>query len=536
MSATSIILIGPPGAGKTSVGRVLAERLNQPLTDSDHLIAERYGKPCGDVFAELTEPGFREVEVDAVAAAVAAGGVVSLGGGAVTTPANRALLSRLAAAGTPVVWLDVDAAEAVRRTAPEASRPILDSADPLAHYQQLLDTRREFYREVATLRVDTTGVNTTAIAATILSAIDPHENTPMRTITVHGTPDYDVLIGEHLTGQIVDLATSLPQATKALIITQPTVRDRADALAGELTAAGFASAIVAEIPDAEAGKTIDVARRLWELCGSELIGRADLIIGVGGGAATDLAGFIAATWMRGIAWIAVPTSLLGMVDAAVGGKTGINTESGKNLVGSFYPPLGVLADIDALRTLPEAELINGMGEVIKCGFIADPTILTTVAADPTAALSIDGQLPDLIARAIQVKADVVGHDLRESGLREILNYGHTFAHAIELEEDYQWRHGQAVAVGMMFIAYLAESYGLIDAQLVEVHRRLLSSVGLATTYTPGKFDNLLDHMLRDKKNRAGTLRFVALDGEPGHVTRLEGPSEEKLRAAYHRCV
>ena len=360
-----------------------------------------------------------------------------------------------------------------------------------------------------------------------------------RTITVHGNPDYDVVIGENLVPDVVTLAKAQPQATKVLIICQPSVHTVAMNVADELTRAGFESVLWADIPDAEVGKTIEVARELWEMCGDKVIGRADLIIGVGGGAATDLAGFVAATWMRGIQWIAMPTSLLGMVDAAVGGKTGINTESGKNLVGSFYPPIGVFADINTLRTLREDELINGMGEVIKCGFIADTEILDIVEADPQAATNLVGDtttLTDLVARAIQVKADVVGKDLKESGLREILNYGHTFAHAVELEENYEWRHGQAVSVGMMFIAYLAESYGLIDADLVARHRRILDSVGLATSYEQGKFDSLLDHMRRDKKNRAGTLRFVALDGRAGATTRLEGPTEEKLRAAYERCV
>jgi 3-dehydroquinate synthase len=255
-------------------------------------------------------------------------------------------------------------------------------------------------------------------------------------------------------------------------------------------------------------------------------------VGLGGGAVTDLAGFVAGTWMRGVRVVHVPTTLLGMVDAAVGGKAGINTDAGKNLVGVFHEPTAVFADLVTLETLPRNELVAGMAEVIKAGLIADPTILELVEADPAAALDPTGEvLGELVRRAIQVKADVVSADLRESSLREVLNYGHTLGHAIERRERYRWRHGAAVSVGLVFAAELARLAGRLDDRTAARHRTVLSSVGLPTTYDPDALPQLLDGMRGDKKTRAGILRFVVLDGlaKPG---RLEGPDPGLLAAAY----
>ena len=227
----------------------------------------------------------------------------------------------------------------------------------------------------------------------------------------------------------------------------PPLKGRAEAIAGALSARGIRPLPI-EVPDAEAGKSIEVAARCWDELGAAGFTRTDVVVGVGGGAVTDLAGYVAASWLRGVRWVPVSTSLLGMVDAAVGGKTGVNTAAGKNLVGAFHPPAGVLCDLDALDTLPADDLVAGLAEIVKCGFIADPVILDLVEADPAAAADPRGAvLRELVERAIRVKAYVVGNDLRESGLREILNYGHTLAHAIEKNEKYTWRHGHAVAVG-----------------------------------------------------------------------------------------
>jgi 3-dehydroquinate synthase len=287
-----------------------------------------------------------------------------------------------------------------------------------------------------------------------------------------------------------------------------------------------------EIPDAEDGKDLAVAGFCWEVLGRIGLTRSDAIVSLGGGAATDLAGFVAATWMRGVRIVHVPTTLLAMVDAAVGGKTGINTDAGKNLVGSFHEPAAVLVDLATLETVPKNEIVSGLAEVIKTGFIADPVILDIIEADPAAALDPTGDvLPELIRRSVEVKARVVAADLRESNLREILNYGHTLAHAIERREQYRWRHGAAVSVGLVFAAELGRLAGRLDDATADRHRAILESVGLPVTYDEHAFADLLKGMQTDKKNRAGLLRFVVLDGlaKPG---RLEGPDPALLVAAF----
>lgn len=351
----------------------------------------------------------------------------------------------------------------------------------------------------------------------------------MTTIAVNGPAPYEVVIDHNLNAQIAAHAKATG-ADKVMVVHQPSIADAAQVLADALREAGL-TVIVETVPDAEAGKQIATPIALWDRLGEENFSRSDAIVGLGGGAVTDMAGFVAATWMRGIKVIQVPTTLLAMVDAAVGGKTGINTASGKNLVGAFHEPSAVFIDLERLRTLPKEEIIAGSAEIIKTGFIHDPVIIERYEQDPQACLDVDGLLPELIARSVAVKAAVVGEDLKEAGLRETLNYGHTFGHAVELRENYSWRHGNAVAVGMMFIANLSHARGLIDSELVARHENILSSIGLPTSYEPGHFDELYAGMTRDKKNRHGTIRFVALTGV-GSTTRLEGPATEELRAAY----
>jgi len=349
--------------------------------------------------------------------------------------------------------------------------------------------------------------------------------------------DYDVVIGSGVLDRVGDLLAD--DVERVLVVHPPTLPELTSRLTGALESQGYA-VHVAEVPDAEAAKTAEVAAALWAQLGRAGFTRTDAVVGVGGGTVTDLAGFVASSWLRGVRVVQVPTTLLGMVDAAVGGKTGINTAEGKNLVGAFHPPAGVLCDVDVLSTLPEADLVAGLAEVVKCGFIADPVILdlveAAVAADVGQARSAaNPHLRELIERAVQVKAEVVATDLRESSLREILNYGHTFGHAIEQVEHYSWRHGEAVAVGMVYVAELARLTGHLTGiegdALVARHRSVLESLGLPTTYAAGRWDELLTAMRRDKKSRGSTLRFVVLDGL-GRPNRLAGPDDALLQAAY----
>jgi 3-dehydroquinate synthase len=340
---------------------------------------------------------------------------------------------------------------------------------------------------------------------------------------------YDVIIGRGLRGELIE---AVRDATKIAIVHPPTLGGTADLIRDDLIAEGLDAHRI-EIPDAEDGKALSVAGFCWEVLGKINLDRRGTILALGGGAVTDLAGFVAGTWLRGVRLVNVPTTLLGMVDAAVGGKTGINTEAGKNLVGVFHEPAAVLVDLDTLITLPTPELINGMAEVIKGGFIADPRIIELIEANPHQALDPTGDvLAELVRRKIQVKADVVAADLRESSLREILNYGHTLGHAIERRENYRWRHGSAVSVGLVFAAELARASGRLDDATAVRHRRVLEMVGLPTRYAADALPELVNTMLGDKKTRSGVLRFVVLDGlaSPG---RLEGPDPELLVAAYN---
>ena len=348
-------------------------------------------------------------------------------------------------------------------------------------------------------------------------------------IRVSAERPYDVIIGRGVPE--AELRAALTGVAKAVIVHQPPLAARAEELRARLSSAGI-DAHRAEVPDAEDGKTLGVTGFCWEVCGQVGLTRGDAVLGLGGGAVTDLAGFVAATWMRGVRVVQVPTTLLAMVDAAVGGKTGINTAAGKNLVGAFHEPAAVMVDLDTLRTLPSDELRPGMAEIVKAGFIADPAILDQIEADPAAAMDPAGDvLPELIHRSIQVKASVVSADLRESSLREILNYGHTLGHAIERREDYRWRHGDAVSVGLVFAAELSRSAGRLDDATADRHRTVLRALGLPVSYSPGALPELVTAMALDKKAKAGMLRFVVLDGlaKPG---RLEGPSGELLARAY----
>ena len=349
---------------------------------------------------------------------------------------------------------------------------------------------------------------------------------PLR-IRVATAQPYDVVVGRYLRAELLDAVGSSAVA----IVHQPTLVESAEALRTVLEYLG-SSVYRIEVPDAEDGKKLSVAGFCWDVLGQVGLDRTGTVVGFGGGAVTDLAGFVAANWLRGVRVVHVPTTLLAMVDAAVGGKAGINTDAGKNLVGAFHEPSAVLVDLAALHTLPRAELVAGMAEVVKAGFIADPVILELIEADPAAALDPSGPvLEELVGRAIRVKADVVAADLKESYLREVLNYGHTLGHALERREGYRWRHGAAVSVGMVFAAELARLAGRLDDATVQRHRTVLSSIGLPTSYDADALPELLEGMRNDKKSRSGALRFVVLDelAKPG---RLEDPDPDLLAAAY----
>lgn len=356
--------------------------------------------------------------------------------------------------------------------------------------------------------------------------------TESTTISVSGTPGYDITIGN---GVVSQLADKLPAgAKKVLIVHTATVGAEAEKLRAALS--GEREVLLAEIPDAETGKRIEVAAFCWQILGQSDFTRSDAIIGFGGGATTDVAGFVAATWLRGIALVQIPTTVLGMVDASVGGKTGVNTNEGKNLVGAFWAPNAVICDLNYLATLSPNEVTAGFAEVVKAGFIAYPEILDIVEADPVAATDTTSpQFRRCIELAIQMKAEIVGEDFREAGKREYLNYGHTLGHAIEHSERYKWRHGAAVAIGIMYAAELSRLAGRLSDEAVDRHRSILETLGLPTTYRGGAWAALLSTMQRDKKSRGGMLRFIVLD-EIGRPAVMQAPDESLLFAAYQEIA
>lgn len=348
----------------------------------------------------------------------------------------------------------------------------------------------------------------------------------MHTIRVHSEHEYDVVVGCQWQSSLVEHSSS---HTRIAIIFSSAMREQVKALnAGDCEMHFF------EVPDGEAAKTSATLQTLWNWLGAAGFTRSDLIVGVGGGTITDLAGFAAATWLRGISWIAVPTTVAGMVDAAVGGKTGINSDYGKNLIGAFHSPKTVLIDTAWLLTLSDRNFAAGLAEVIKAGFIADVQILEKISGKDLLQIRSDAELvADLIIRSVAVKAHVVSADFKESFNREILNYGHTLAHAIEIDSKYSIRHGEAVSIGLVFAAELAEVKGLLSKSVVDQHRKILETVGLPTTYPRDAWQKLFPLLALDKKSRGHLLRFVALSAL-GTVIRIEDANESELTQAYER--
>jgi 3-dehydroquinate synthase len=348
-------------------------------------------------------------------------------------------------------------------------------------------------------------------------------------IPVGGDQPYEVVVGAGVLGALPELVGK--RAETVAVIHDERLAALAASARRALEEAGY-RVVLTGVPAGEAAKDVTVLARLWSWLAEARVSRSDCVVGIGGGAATDLAGFAAATWLRGVPVVLVPTTLLGMVDAAVGGKTAIDIAAGKNLVGAFHPPAGVLADLTTLESLPRADYVAGLAEVIKAGFIADGEILRLVAADPQAAAQPGGaHTRELVERAIAVKARVVAADLREAGLREMLNYGHTLGHAIEKLERYSFRHGDAVAIGMVFAAEVGRLSGHLAEEDAALHKRLLTSVGLPVTYRSDAWQELRATMSLDKKTRGARLRMVVLDGV-GNPVIYHSPPEDLLARAY----
>jgi 5-deoxy-5-amino-3-dehydroquinate synthase len=500
--APHLVLVGMMGAGKTTVGRRVAALLGRPLLDSDQMIESRTGRTVREIFEADGEAAFRVLETAALVDALAEPEplVIAAAGGVLLREENREALQRSFA---KVVWLRADPAVLAQRATRGQHRPLLDD-DPLAAMQRLLPEREPLYRAAADLVVDTDRLDPDTVAGRIVEQVV----TGLRRVTVPlGDRAYDVVIGH---GAVSALPGLLPTtARRAAVVSQATVPFAVDV---PLTTVRL------EIGDGEPAKTlttIDLLTRGFARVG---LTRNDVVIGLGGGMVTDVAGFAAAVWHRGVPVVHVATTLLGMVDAAIGGKTGVNLPEGKNLVGAFWQPSGVVCDLDALTTLAPRERRSGDGEMAKYHFLT---------GDDLDAMT----LTDRVARCVEIKAEVVASDEREGGRRALLNYGHTLAHALEIATEHRLTHGEAVGVGLVYAAELARHLGRIDADRVAEHRAVVGETyGLPTT-VPDHLadDDLVALMGRDKKVLTGGLTFV-LDGSDG-VEVVNDVPEAAARAA-----
>lgn len=520
-SQKQIVFIGLPGSGKTSVGRLVASRLACSFRDADQVLSEQTGMSIPEIFTARGEDGFRELEVKTIAELLASDtAVLALGGGALTQEETR-----LALAGKDVVFLDVSLSQAAARVGKDANRPLLADVDsPRGKLAQLEAERRDSYLEAATLIVPANGT-LSEVSSAVIRGLGRTEQLPVRryhletlatlraqvkaasrVIPVTSGAGYQVIVGQ---GAGAALPQMLQERTrKIFLIYPPPLAGAARALATSLTQSGQVVKLF-EHPDGEGAKNIRIVEDAWRCLGENHFSREDAVVALGGGATTDMAGFVAATWLRGIELFNLPTSLLAMVDAAIGGKTGINTSLGKNLVGSFYPPSAVICGLDYLSTLPPRQLRAGLAEVIKCGFIADSKILQLLAGrSPGKLLDSLTTVEEVISRAINVKAGVVSQDLREGGMRECLNYGHTLAHAIEKASSYQVLHGEAVAIGMVFAAQVAVEMELLTPSQMQNQRCQIAAAGLPTTCLQYPFEQLVKIMASDKKVRGGVIRMV----------------------------
>ena len=345
-------------------------------------------------------------------------------------------------------------------------------------------------------------------------------------IQVNAERDYEVVFTEDWKSSLASVISGRSRC--AVVVTQ-SMRE----LLGNLEA-GECEFTYCIVPEGEEGKSPQVLLHLWNWMAAAGFTRSDIVVGVGGGAITDIAGFASATYLRGIDWVAIPTSIAGSVDAAIGGKTGANLDYGKNLVGSFHSPIAVLIDPSWFETLSDRDFAAGLAEVVKCGFISDGQILHLLQDKTITEIRGDQDLLlELIARSVGVKATVVGSDFKESFSREILNYGHTFGHAVEKHSGYQLRHGECVSIGMAFMAHLQLHLGLITREVFDLHFSILKTLGLPVTYSKGDWPELKALMSIDKKSRGSVLRFVTI-GNIGQTDRLENVAQGDLLHAYER--
>lgn len=497
-----VVLTGFMGAGKTSVGKVIAERLGREFVDMDLAIEAAEGMTIRQIFEKRGEAYFRAREAEWCAQlAPRENLVIATGGGALVNSQNLAQFG-----DAFVVCLDATPDELLGRLQGEQNkkRPLLAAPNPRQRIVELLDGRRDAYAQIE-WHLDTNGKTVEQVAEEVVALVQP------RKINVTA-PDSvcPIFVGGGLlarVGKLINLTTDVFSPYCA-IITNPRVRELHSASVVEsLNARGFKPYVI-EIPDSEQYKTLDSVRAIYDQLIDARLDRQSIIFALGGGVIGDVAGFVAATYLRGVSFVQLPTTLLAMVDASIGGKVAVDHPRGKNLVGAFKHPHAVIADTEALKTLPDAELNSGLAEVVKHAIIGDVGLFEMLESNPHPD-PITRAKRSWLARAMQVKINIVARDPLEQGERAMLNLGHTFGHAFELLSDYKMQHGEGVAIGMMCAARLASRCGVCDAALVSRIENLLRAIGLPTR-VPRDYSTkaILGAMATDKKRVASNLRFI----------------------------
>ncbi len=526
-SEPSLVLTGFMGSGKTAVGRAVAAALGRPFVDMDAVLEERLGTTIAGYFAAAGEAAFRQAEAALIGELAARPGlVIATGGGALVPEANRRAFLE---AGATVILLACAPHELLRRLEGATDRPLLAGGDPAAAVERLLAARQAAY-EAIPLRLDTTHLTVAEAAARVQRLALAAAAGPLQVLPLpQGSGGYDVAVGEGLLGRAGPLFQALGLGPRAVVISEPQVRALHGAsLQGSLEAAGI-QAHWLEAPGGEAAKTYAALHGLYDGLLAAGADRQTAVLALGGGALSDAAGFAAATWLRGLPWLVVPTTLLAQVDAGVGGKVAIDHPGGKNLIGAFHPPRLVLTDPALLRTLPASELRSGLAEVVKHGVIAAPDLfecLERAGPEP---------LAQTVAEAVRVKVDVVAEDPQEQGRRAVLNLGHTVGHALERASGFSLRHGEAVSIGMVAVTRLAVRLGACDPGLEPRLVRLLGLLGLPVRGPAVEPDVLWQAMAADKKRRGGVVRFV-LPVRLGEVTIHDGISREDFCAAWREVM
>jgi 3-dehydroquinate synthase len=546
VKSENVFLVGLMGSGKTTLGRQLARRLGKRFIDSDHAIEARTGATIPWIFEIEGEASFRRREADMIRELTSQRGIVlATGGGAVLDPANRACLAER---GT-VIYLRASIGSILQRTAQDKNRPLLQTADPRRKLEELLAQRDPLYREIADLVIDTGRPNVQSMVQTILDQLDALEAGRARRTRAAsmneqahinlnvdlGERSYPIAIGPGVIDDPALLARHIG-GSKVAIVTNTTVAPLyLDKVAAPLRAAGR-EVVEIVLPDGEEHKHWGSLMQVFDALLANKCDRKTTLVALGGGVIGDLTGFAAASYMRGVPFVQIPTTLLAQVDSSVGGKTGINHPLGKNMIGAFYQPRVVLADTATLATLPGRELSAGLAEVIKHGAILDAAFFDWIEANIEKLMARDpAALSHAIARSCEIKADVVRKDEREGGLRAVLNFGHTFGHAIEAGLGYgEWLHGEAVGCGMVMAADLSQRLGFIDAAAAERVRALVKAAGLPTVAPDLGEARWIELMEVDKKNEGGAIKFILL--KPLGSPSITSVPHELLRATLAACV